>query len=77
MKFDKVSNEFNHKIYELLRSFKFTTITNVQVLNERWCESFFNSQLKILRKMVRKVDQRDFGEGVRFDQLSQEAEGFV
>lgn len=41
LKLDSVSNEFNHKLYELLRSKIYTPIVNLVLHNQRWSESFF------------------------------------
>jgi hypothetical protein len=42
LKLDSVSNEFNHKIYELKRSKLHSPIVNLFVQNEKWSQSFFD-----------------------------------
>ncbi len=44
LKFDTTSNDFNHKIYELLRSRIYTPLTKLYVQNENWISAFFVDQ---------------------------------
>ena len=47
LKFDTALNEFNHRIYELIRSKIYSPITNLCVLNERWSSVFFSEKQKL------------------------------
>ncbi len=44
---DSVSNEFNHKIYELKRSKLHSSIVNLFVQNEKWSQSFFTELMEL------------------------------
>jgi len=48
VKLNKTSNEFNHKIYELIRSIRFSPLTSLYIHNEKWGFPFFSEQMKIL-----------------------------
>ena len=54
LKFDTTSNEFNHKIYELLRSRIYTPLTNLYVQNETWSSVFFADQFEIFHEIVKQ-----------------------
>jgi hypothetical protein len=47
LKLDSVSNEFNHKIYELKRSNLHSPIVNLFVQNEKWSQSFFTELMEL------------------------------
>jgi hypothetical protein len=44
LKLDSVTNEFNHKIFELTRSEIHSPIINLFIHSERWGETFFTEQ---------------------------------
>ncbi len=79
LKFDKIDNEFNHRIYELMRSVKLTPITNLQILNEMWGSEFFGSQLEVFERLVYKSEKKEgnLGEEVNVLGLKEDVKNFV
>ncbi len=61
LKLDSVSNEFNHKIYELKRSKLYSPIVNLFVQNEKWSRDFFTE----LMELYEGIDQ--IGEDCKSD----------
>lgn len=47
LKLNSVSNEFNHKIYELKRSSLYSPITNLFILNKKWSGEFFSELIDL------------------------------
>ena len=52
LKLDSVSNEFNHKIYELKRSQVYSPIANLFVMNEKWSQSFFSEVTELYENVL-------------------------
>jgi len=42
---DPITNEFNHRIYELKRSKLYTLIANLFIHNKKWSNYFFTKQI--------------------------------
>jgi hypothetical protein len=57
LKLDSVSNEFNHKIYELKRSNLYSPIANLFILNEKWSRSFFYEQMDLYENVIKLEDK--------------------
>lgn len=53
LKLDSVSNEFNHKIYELQRSKLYSIIPNLFIHNKKWCDDFFVDQLDLFDSIIK------------------------
>ena len=51
-KLDSVSNEFNHKIYELQRSKVYSMIPNLFIHNQKWCKEFFGDQIDLINDII-------------------------
>ena len=54
MKLDSNANEFNHKLYELERSSTYSSITNLYILNERFCQKLFG-ELKDFMETIKAM----------------------
>jgi hypothetical protein len=52
MKLDSISNEFNHKIYELKRSKVYSMIPNLFIHNQKWCKDFFKEQFALIGGII-------------------------
>ena len=52
LKLDSVSNEFNHKIYELQRSKLYSMVPNLLIHNEKWCKTFFGEQIELVQNTL-------------------------
>ena len=52
LKLDSVSNEFNHKIYELQRSKVYSMIPNLFIHNQKWCKEFFGDQIDLISDII-------------------------
>ncbi len=76
LKLDSVSNEFNHKIYELKRSKLYSPITNLHVHNEKWGESFFTEQIELLEDIIHIKDEIKLDENYQLKDFYNDARDF-
>ena len=57
LKLDSVSNEFNHKIYELQRSKVYSMIPNLFIHSQKWCQDFFKDQLDLINDIIEEPEK--------------------
>ena len=61
LKLDSVSNEFNHKIYELQRSKVYSMIPNLFIHNQKWCGDFFGDQIELINDIIESGKKSNIG----------------
>jgi hypothetical protein len=59
LKLDSVSNEFNHKIYELQRSKVYSMLLNLFVHNQKWCGEFFGDQIDLIKNIIESEERKN------------------
>lgn len=77
LKLDTVSNEFNHKIYELLRSKLYTPISNLCELNSKWSWAFFMEQENLVTFVKNSSKKIDFEDKLTFESVSPKVKNFI
>jgi hypothetical protein len=72
LKLDSVSNEFNHKIYELKRSKLHSPIVNLFVQNEKWSQSFFTELMELYEGIDRMGKNVESDQNMKFKDFIKE-----